>query len=209
MKFKFYALKLSGIMILIFIAQTLFLNFTEFFILNELSFVQLWRFLTAIFLHGSLVHLIFNLFALFLFGSTLESLIGGKRFLLIFFSTGVLANFVGVNFYDSSLGASGAIFGIIGALVLIRPMLVIFAFGMPMPIFIAGILWMIGDILGTIGFLTGNPIDSTGNIAHLSGMFFGLIFGYLLRKKFVKERRKNVSIDENEIRIWEDTYMKG
>ena len=100
-----------------------------------------------------------------------------KKFLLVFFVSGILANIISVFFYPSSLGASGAISGIIGALIIVRPMLVVWAFGLPMPIFIAGIVWVAGDLIGAIGYFAGNPIDNTGNIAHLAGMFFGLLFG--------------------------------
>src|SRR3989344_260913 len=114
MKFKFYSLKLCLFMIVVFAFQFLWNGFTGMFVLDELSWSEPWRFFTAIFLHGGVGHLVLNLFALALFGSILENFIGGKRFLLLFFTTGILANLVSVNFYDSSLGASGAIFGILG-----------------------------------------------------------------------------------------------
>lgn len=194
--FKFYAFKLSGIIILIFILQVLFRGFTELFVLDSLVWRgEPWRFLSAIFLHGGLAHLIYNLFALILFGSILESLIGGRKFMAVFFLSGILSNVVAVNFYSSSLGASGAIFGVIGALIVVKPMLLIWAFGMPMPIFIAGILWGAGDLIGAYGFLTGNPIDDAGNIAHLSGMFFGLILGAVY--KDAGKKRKEKKIKEN------------
>jgi len=104
-RFKFYAFKLAGVIILIFLAQILISGFTELFILNQGFYFQIWRFFTAIFLHADLTHLIFNLFGLVLFGSILESLIGGKRFLLIFITAGILANILSINFYASSLGA--------------------------------------------------------------------------------------------------------
>lgn len=191
MKFRFYAFKLSGFMILIFLIQILFRGFTEMFVLDfNVWLGQPWRFLTAVFLHGSLAHLIYNLFALVLFGSILEKLIDGRRFFAVFFISGILSNLVAVNFYSSSLGASGAIFGVIGALIMVRPFLIVWAFGMPMPIFIAGILWGAGDLIGAYGFLTGNPIDDTGNIAHLSGMFFGLILGVLYKGRKKRKRHK-------------------
>ncbi|MBU0466398.1 MAG: rhomboid family intramembrane serine protease [Nanoarchaeota archaeon] len=208
-KFHFRALKLSGIIILVFLAQAIFSNFTSLFVLNELSWQQPWRFVTSIFLHGGLAHLVLNLFALLLFGSILEKFIGGKRLLLVFFITGILANLVSINFYNSSLGASGAIFGIIGCLVLIRPLMTIWAFGMPMPLFVAGVLWIIADLLGTYGFLIGNPIDNTGNIAHLSGMIFGILFGIIYRKLLVRRKKINASIDEHQVRNWERTWMKN
>lgn len=211
MKFKFYSLKLSLAMLIIFILQVALPIITDLFVLNQsaISEFQIWRFVTSIFLHGGITHLFLNGFALILFGSILEKFIGGKRFLLVFFTTGILANLISVNFYSASLGASGAIFGVIGALIIIRPGMPVWAFGLPMPLFVAGILWAGADILGTIGFLTGNPLDNTGNIAHLSGMFFGFLFGALYRKLIQRKIRPiNVSLDENEIREWEDFYMR-
>jgi len=196
-------------MVAIFVVQVFTPGFTNLLLLNQLSWIQPWRFLTSIFIHGGIIHLLFNLFALLLFGSILEKQISGKRFLIVFFISGILANLISINFYNSSLGASGAIFGILGALVILNPFMMVFAFGIPMPLFIAGLLWAAADILGAYGFFTGNPIDNTGNIAHLSGMFFGILFGILYRKLLVRKRKINVSIDENEIRKWEKTWMKN
>jgi membrane associated rhomboid family serine protease len=179
-KFKFYALKLCGFMFVIFLIQLLFNGFTEFFLLDSNSDVEIWRFFTAIFLHGGLAHLLYNIFALALFGSMLERFIGSRRFLVVFFVTGILANVVSFNFYDSSLGASGAIFGVIGALIAIRPLMFVWAFGFPMPLFVAGIIWATGDLIGI--FVPSN----VANIAHLSGMFFGLIFGLLYRRRALR-----------------------
>lgn len=208
MRFKFYALKLCGFIFLVFLAQLFISGFNEFFILNSLAWSQLWRFFSSMFLHASLAHLIYNLFALALFGSILESIIGGRKFLLIFFLTGILANLIAVNFYDNSLGASGAIFGVIGTIIAIRPLLIVWAFGLPMPIFIAGILWGLGDFIGAYGFFSGASIDNVGNIAHLSGMFFGFIFGILLRKSRIKKRKRKTEINERSIRRWEDEYLR-
>jgi hypothetical protein len=202
MKFKFNALKLSGFIIIIFILQLLIKDLTSWFVLDQTAYTQFWRFLTSIFLHGGLAHLISNLFALALFGSILESLIGGKKFALIFFTTGIIANMISVNFYSSSLGASGAIFGIIGALVIIRPTLSVWAFGMPMPMFIAGILWFVLDIIGIFV-----PSD-VGNITHISGLFTGIIFGLFYRDWSKKEKKQTIKIPENYLRDWEDVYMK-
>ena len=97
---KFYSLWLSLIIIIIFILQNIIPNFTDLFVLNQKAITnfQIYRFLTAIFLHGSITHLAFNLFALFFFGLVLEKTIGTKRFLIAFFSTGIIANIISVNF---------------------------------------------------------------------------------------------------------------
>jgi len=200
-KFRFYAIKLSGIIILVFISQVVFseFGFTDLFLLNENSFFQPWRFLTAIFLHGGIVHLFYNVFALVLFGSILEQLIGGNKFLRVFFISGILANLIAVNFYSNSLGASGAIFGVIGALVVIKPWMVVWAFGLPMPMLFAGALWAIGDVIGI--FIP----DEIGNIAHLSGMFFGLILGLLYNER--RKISKDIVVDEKFIKKWEENYL--
>ena len=196
-------------MVLVFLAQIFISGFTELFVLNSDSWLEPWRFLTAVFLHGGVGHLVLNLFALLLFGSILERVAGSGKFLLVFFFTGIFANLISINFYKSSLGASGAIFGVIGALIFIRPGMPVWAFGLPMPLFVAGIIWAGADMLGAIGFFAGNPLDNTGNIAHLSGMFLGFVFGYFYRKRLRKKVRKiDVSIDENEIRRWEDNWMR-
>ena len=203
MGFKFYVAWLAGICVLVFILQTAFSGFTELFLLNSNSFIQPWRFVTAIFLHGDLGHLIYNLFALVLFGSMLERLVGSKRFLAVFFITGIGANLFSVFFYPSSLGASGAIFGIIGSLIVVRPTLVVFAFGLPMPMFIAGILWALGDVIGL--FVPSN----VGNIAHLSGLAIGLLLGAFYRdwrrRRIPRERS---GLDEGFMRRWEDVHLK-
>lgn len=179
-RFKFYALKLCGLIFLIFIAQLMIRGFTELFLLDSNAFSQIWRFITSIFLHGSFAHLLYNAFALALFGSMLERLIESRRFFIVFITTGILANLISVNFYEASLGASGAIFGVIGALIFIRPLMFIFAFGFPMPLFLAGILWAAGDLIGL--FVPSN----VANLAHLSGMLFGLIIGSIYRKKALR-----------------------
>lgn len=206
-KFKFYALWLCLFCAIVFVLQFI-PGFTEYFLLNVSSWREPWRFLTAIFLHGDIGHLLYNLFALALFGSIIERFIGGRRFLIVFFISGIIANLVSVNFYDSSLGASGAIFGVIGALVIVRPMLTVWAFGLPMPMFLAGALWAIGDVIGAVGFFVGNPLNNTGNLAHLFGMLVGFIFGFFYRNKIDVEKKSHFEFDESSMRNWEDVYLR-
>ena len=204
MKFKFFTLWLAAACIIMFVMQLTIPNFTESLLLNQQSFIQPWRFITAIFLHGSVTHLLYNLFALVLFGLILEKLIGSSRFLVVFFAGGIIANLVSVNFYPSSLGASGAIFGIIGAVAMLKPLMTVWAFNLPMPMFVAAILWVIGDMLGIF-----MPSD-TANIAHLSGIAVGLILGLAFRLA-IKEKPEvsyKLEIPEHQIRNWEDRFMR-
>ncbi len=205
-KIKFYSLKLCLLIILIFILQIFIPGFTEFFVLNEMVFQgEFWRYISSIFLHGGTTHLLYNLFALFFFGVALEKLIGSKRFLIIFFASGILANVISIYFYPSSLGASGAIMGIIGCLTIIKPLMMVWAFGLILPMFIAAILWVIGDILGI--FMPSN----VGNIAHLAGMGVGLLFGLFLRRYIKKKTKKikKITIPDYYMSGWEKRYMKN
>ena len=199
---KFYTFWIALAVIIIFMLQSFISGFTELFILNELSWVQPWRFLTSIFLHGSATHLLSNLFALLFFGLILEKTIGSNRFLGVYLISGVLANVVAINFYTSSLGASGAIMGIIGTLAIIKPAMMVWAFGMVVPMAVAAVIWVAVDAFGL--FIPSN----VGHIAHLSGIAFGIIFGILFRishKK--KEKRHTIEVPEHLLRRWEALYM--
>lgn len=204
MQNKHIALWFSLVCIIVFIIQVVIPGFTDALILNKSSIPEVWRFVTAIFLHGSLSHLLYNMFALALFGSILEGLVGTRKFLLVFFTSGIFANIISVNYYSSSLGASGAIYGIFGFLVIIRPMMTIWLYGLPMPMFIAGILWVAGAILGL--FTPSN----IGHIAHLSGIIIGLIFGIIFRSQYrqIKIQGTKLRIDESTIKSWEDAYLR-
>ena len=77
-----------------------------------------WRVLTSMFLHAGFMHILFNMFSLFLFGPELEKIAGKMRFLTIYFVAGIFgaaATFATQDALYASVGASGAIFGIIGA----------------------------------------------------------------------------------------------
>ena len=205
---KFYTLWIALSLIVVFVLQLVINGFTDIFVLNENSVSQIWRFATAIFLHGGFAHLLYNLFALLLFGLILEETIGSNKFLLVFIITGILANMISFNFYPSSLGASGAIMGIIGTLAILRPMMMVWAFGMVIPMALAAVIWVAGDLIGAASYLAGTPIDNTGNIAHISGIAFGAIFGIILRSiRKKQEKRHKIEVPEHMMRRWETLYM--
>ena len=77
---------------------------------------QYWRLLTPVFLHGSPIHLLTNALSLYWLGTQIEKIYGARRFLIIYIVAGIAGNWVSFMQTDApSLGASGAIFGLIGA----------------------------------------------------------------------------------------------
>jgi membrane associated rhomboid family serine protease len=162
---KYLSIWLSLTLILVFIAQLLFPKLTPALMLTSGSLNEPWRFLTAIFLHSSVVHLLYNLLSLIFFGFLLEKLIGSTRFFWLFMLSGIFANLISFGFYPASLGASGAIMAVIGGVAVLRPMMMVWAFGMIVPMFVLDIIWTAASVLGIFGF--GEP--NIGHLAHLSG----------------------------------------
>lgn len=81
------------------------------------EFNQYYRFVTSIFMHIGFTHLLFNGYALYIFGTQIERLIGHKKYLLFFLLTGIAGNVATYffNFVSVSAGASGSLFGLLGA----------------------------------------------------------------------------------------------
>ena len=145
---------------------------------------EYWRLVTAMFLHGdgtkggTLLHMAVNLFSLFQLGSLFEMMFSTRRFLLIYFVTGIAASLTSLMrlpWWHSSVGASGAIFGIMGA----------FIFSVwrsprwkhdrvARSIVKQAIFWMIANIA------IGLQIPQVDNAAHIGGLVAGMILGALL-----------------------------
>ena len=199
---RFYAIMLVVLCISIFILQLSFPFVTEEFVLVSKDVLSRpWTLVTSIFLHGSTEHLFYNMFALGLFGLILESIIGARRFLIIFFVTGIIASIGSIFFYNASLGASGAIMGIIGTLAILRPKMIVYIW-VPMPMIAAAGFWALIDLAGMF-----YP-SQTANAAHLFGLGAGIIIGLKLRERFsLKTRPRKITLNERDIDKWEDEYM--
>jgi len=81
-----------------------------------------WRLISAGFLHGSIIHLLFNVYILWVIGSQLESMVGNIKFIIIYFVSllgGSVASYLFSPFGSYSIGASGAIFGLMGAMLVV------------------------------------------------------------------------------------------
>jgi len=166
-------------------------NFLDYIALkpsNVISNFYFWTFLTSMFMHAGFFHLFVNMFSMLFVGNLVERIIGKKRFISFYLLSGLFAGilFLLVSLFVPSenvyaVGASGAIFGLIGLLMMLTPNLPVYMMFIPIPIkmkyaapAMLFILWFI-SILGNV------PV---GNTAHLGGFIFGLIYGFYLRKKY-------------------------
>lgn len=144
-----------------------------------------WRFVTPVFLHGGFMHLLFNMFSLFLFGPELERLTGKMRFITIYMLSGFFASVA--TFFIQPLdyqhvGASGAIFGVFGAFGAL-----VYYGGRALPQ-LKQIILPIIVISIVMTFLAPN-INVT---AHIAGMITGFLIGlsYFHPKRIVSWRSK-------------------
>ena len=148
-----------------------------------------WSFVTSIFLHANIEHLLFNMIALFFFGYTLETMVGRRLFVLIFFLSGIFGNIgylltsiIGITpMTIPAIGASGAIYGVVGTIVVLTPLKRVFLYGFfPLPLVLVVAFWIFLDLIGL--FAPSN----VANGAHLGGIIIGILAGFYIRKKLVK-----------------------
>ncbi len=161
----------------------IFISLFSLFPLMIMEMGWIWQFLTYMFLHGSIFHLFFNMYALLLFGRPLEERWGLKEFLAFYLVTGVGAGIVtflwnlASNPFIPTIGASGAIFGLVLAFGLEFPETVLLLFFI-IPIKARYAALIFGGI-ELVMIITGS-MQGIGHFTHLAGLFFGFIY-YLIR----------------------------
>lgn len=159
---------------------------------------QYWRFVTPIFLHENALHVGLNMLNLAVLGVMLERLVGHMRFLLIYVITGIIS--IIASFYfspqDISIGASGAIFGLVGAyciFVLVHrrafPM-----WGIP------ALLWLVFII--SINFGIGIVIPNVDNYAHIGGLLSGFFLGWLFMPVYKMTQHQTLEDTHRLARRW-------
>ena len=148
-----------------------------------------WMFVTSIFMHGGLEHIFFNMLMLFMFGVTLERMIGSHRFLGLFLLAGVAGNAGYVLFCLATgdtvpaIGASGAIYGVFACLAILAPQIRVYLFFfIPLRIIHALILYAAVDILLI------NSDDSVAHAAHIAGALVGVAFAFYIQR-LIKRRQ--------------------
>lgn len=140
-----------------------------------------WTIVTNMFVQVEFWHLFGNMIALFFFGRIIYQMVGTGRILLLYFIGGIVGNIIYILFgpdYSVAIGASGAIYALAGALVVIVPRLPVrLYFVIPIPLWVFVIIFL--------GLLSVPPFTSATIAwqAHLGGLAVGLIAGYFFRKR--------------------------
>lgn len=142
-----------------------------------------WQLLTSMFIHFNIIHLLFNMLGLFYFGSFIENVYGKLGFLIIYFGSGLLGNLATLYLIPPRVisgGASGAVFGLIGAHVAIRR--------------------EVGDVSAALFYALMIFLWSSGPqvniVAHLFGLIGGILIGIAILKilKSIHSRRREVTV---------------
>jgi len=141
--------------------------------------LYVWQLVTYLFLHGGWFHIIFNMFALWMFGSDLESKWGGKKFLFYYFLTGIGAGILDVTLNTlfvvnppPTIGCSGAVYGLLLAYGMLFPERLIYLY-MIIPIKAKWFVVIMGAIELVSSFGSGSNVS---HFAHLGGMLFGYLY---------------------------------
>jgi membrane associated rhomboid family serine protease len=138
---------------------------------------QPWTVISAMFVHGNWLHILFNMISLYFLGSFFLRAAGERSFLAVYFLGGLAGNilyFLLAPPFITGIGASGAIFALGGALVIMVPTVRVFILPIPVPM----PLWVAIIIFFLLSFLPGIAWQ-----AHLGGFLLGLIAGLILKRR--------------------------
>lgn len=147
---------------------------------------EYYRLLTGTFLHGGLMHLLFNCYALFVIGSQLESFIGKWKFMIIYLFSALTGSLTSIIFSGNgaSIGASGAIFGLIGALLY---------FGYHYRVYLGNVMKSQIIPLVIFNLLFGFMMTGIDNAAHIGGLIGGTLMMICLGVKYKSSKFEQIN----------------
>jgi len=160
--------------------------------------------LTSMFMHGGVAHLLGNMMFLWIFGDNVEDRMGHLPYLLFYLICGVLASLchvlttliLGQSLLIPSLGASGAISGVLGAYIWLFPRrgvhVWVFLFIITVPAFVAVGIWFLFQVTNGLGVLGGQEAGGVAYAAHIGGFIAGLLLVRRFAPKYpAREARKS------------------
>jgi membrane associated rhomboid family serine protease len=171
---------LIGINLIVFIAARINDNVVmQLGLVPSLLGQRPWTIVTNMFVHYDIWHIFGNMITLYYFGRVLTQLVGQNKFLLLYFGGGILGNILYILLGEPlsiAIGASGAVYAIAGALVVMMPTMRVAIWGiLPMPLWLVIILF----------FILWSFVPGIAWQAHVGGLVAGLIAGYFFRKRML------------------------
>ena len=149
---------------------------------------------TSMFMHGGLMHIIFNMWFLWIFGDNIESVLGHKRYVLFYLLCGVGAALAQIQINTASqipmVGASGAIAGVLGAYLIRFPratvhvlvILIIFITFIRVPAMVVIGIWFLSNLTAGLGTLGIEETGGTAWFAHLGGFVSGVVLNQVFKQ---------------------------
>ncbi|MDD1751046.1 MAG: rhomboid family intramembrane serine protease [Methanothrix sp.] len=138
-----------------------------------------WTLITHMFVHANFSHLFWNMLFLFFFGMDLERRVGESKFLQIYILSGIVAALGQMMISGGSMvGASGALYGVMGCLAIIAPEIRVLLFFV-IPVGIRGSV----VLFALIDFLTLGSADNIAHMAHIVGLLVGLAYGQAMMRR--------------------------
>ena len=149
---------------------------------------------TSMFMHGGLMHIVFNMWFLWIFGDNIESVLGHKRYVLFYLLCGVGAALAQIQINTGSqipmVGASGAIAGVLGAYLIRFPratvhvlvILIIFITFIRVPAMVVIGIWFLSNLTAGLGTLGIEETGGTAWFAHLGGFVSGVVLNQVFKQ---------------------------
>lgn len=133
---------------------------------------EVWRLVSAMFLHIGIIHLICNMYSLWVIGRQLETFLGKFKFIIVYLGSGILGSLLSVTLHSSvSAGASGAIFGLLGSLLY---------FGYHYRLYLGSVMKTQVIPIIILNLLIGFTLSGIDNYAHIGGLIGGYLFTCVL-----------------------------
>ena len=147
---------------------------------------EIYRLITSAFIHIGLFHLVFNMYALYLIGSQIESFYGKTKYIIIYFFSAIIGNLLSVLFLGNgiSAGASGAIFGLFGALLY---------FGYHYRVYLGTVIKSQIIPLICLNLFLGFTLGGVDNAAHIGGLIAGYLVSMAVGVKYKTTRSENIN----------------
>ena len=146
---------------------------------------EYYRLITSMFLHGDILHLFFNCYAIYVIGPQLESFMGKAKFLFIYIFSGILGGFLSIAMSNyASIGASGAIFGLLGGMLY---------FGYHYRLYLGSVLKSQIIPLIVLNLVLGFMNSGIDNFAHFGGLIGGVLATSVVGVKYKSSKSEQIN----------------